>query len=245
MSNTDPQNPSNMQEQEQQTISALSNELEVFLRSFKDRDGNYKYFDKINNMMATSSTSITIDYIDFDSFSPLLAKDITHNPDEMLSAFNEAVISVLLEIHPDYTNEIREHIRVRIGNYAVQKGLRDINADVINKLLGVSGMVVRSSEVKPLGKRIAYRCLNCNQISFSQLKGLSLKKPQRCLNCSEKEMEMDVESSLFIDFQLVRLQELPEDLPAGQLPHYIEVLAFNVATIPPLATEQVCCSITS
>lgn len=223
MSNTDPQNPSNMQEQEQQTISALSNELEVFLRSFKDRDGNYKYFDKINNMMATSSTSITIDYIDFDSFSPLLAKDITHNPDEMLSAFNEAVISVLLEIHPDYTNEIREHIRVRIGNYAVQKGLRDINADVINKLLGVSGMVVRSSEVKPLGKRIAYRCLNCNQISFSQLKGLSLKKPQRCLNCSEKEMEMDVESSLFIDFQLVRLQELPEDLPAGQLPHYIEV----------------------
>ena len=212
-----------MQEQEQQTISALSNELEVFLRSFKDRDGNYKYFDKINNMMATSSTSITIDYIDFDSFSPLLAKDITHNPDEMLSAFNEAVISVLLEIHPDYTNEIREHIRVRIGNYAVQKGLRDINADVINKLLGVSGMVVRSSEVKPLGKRIAYRCLNCNQISFSQLKGLSLKKPQRCLNCSEKEMEMDVESSLFIDFQLVRLQELPEDLPAGQLPHYIEV----------------------
>src|SRR6187402_868973 len=192
-----------MQEQEQQTISALSNELEVFLRSFKDRDGNYKYFDKINNMMATSSTSITIDYIDFDSFSPLLAKDITHNPDE--------------------TNEIREHIRVRIGNYAVQKGLRDINADVINKLLGVSGMVVRSSEVKPLGKRIAYRCLNCNQIGFSQLKGLSLKKPQRCLNCSEKEMEMDVESSLFIDFQLVRLQELPEDLPAGQLPHYIEV----------------------
>ena len=66
MSNTDPQNPSNMQEQEQQTISALSNELEVFLRSFKDRDGNYKYFDKINNMMATSSTSITIDYIDFE-----------------------------------------------------------------------------------------------------------------------------------------------------------------------------------
>jgi replicative DNA helicase Mcm len=112
---------------------------------------------------------------------------------------------------------------VRIGNYAVQKGLRDISADVINKLLGVSGMVVRSSEVKPLGKRLAYRCLNCNQISFSQLKGLSLKKPMRCTSCAEKELEMDVENSLFIDFQLVRLQELPEDLPAGQLPHYIEV----------------------
>src|SRR5690606_20596916 len=108
------------QEQEEQTISALSNELERFLRSFKDRDGNYKYFDKINNMMAASSTSITIDYIDFDSFAPSLAKDITHKPDEMLSAFNEAVTSILLEIHPEYANTIREHVRVRIGNYAVQ-----------------------------------------------------------------------------------------------------------------------------
>lgn len=212
-----------MQDQEQQTISALSNELETFLRSYKDREGNYRYFDKINNMMATSSTSITVDYIDFDGFNPSLAKDITHHPDEMFSAFNEAVTSILLEIHPDYAHEIKDHIKVRIGNYAVQKGLRDISADVINKLLGVSGMVVRSSEVKPLGKRLAYRCLNCNQISFSQLMGLALKKPLRCTSCAEKELEMDVENSLFIDFQLVRLQELPEDLPAGQLPHYIEV----------------------
>jgi replicative DNA helicase Mcm len=211
------------QQQQQQTISALSNELELFLRSFKDRTGNYKYFDKINNMIATSSAYIAVDYIDFDSFNPSLAKDITHKPDEMFDAFNEAVISILSEIHPEYAGEIKDNIRVRIGNYAVQKGLRDINADVINKLLGVSGMVVRSSEVKPFGKKIAYRCLNCNQINLSQLKGLSLRKPQRCLNCSEKELEMDIENSLFIDFQLVRLQELPEDLPAGQLPHYIEV----------------------
>jgi len=214
---------SNFQEQQQQTISALSNELELFLRSFKDRTDNYKYFDKINNMIATSSAYIAVDYIDFDSFNPSLAKDITHKPDEMFDAFNEAVISILSEIHPEYAGEIKDNIRVRIGNYAVQKGLRDINADVINKLLGVSGMVVRSSEVKPFGKKIAYRCLNCNQINLSQLKGLSLRKPQRCLNCSEKELEMDIENSLFIDFQLVRLQELPEDLPAGQLPHYIEV----------------------
>ena len=219
----DSSNIQEQQQQQQQTISALSNELELFLRSFKDRTGDYKYFDKINNMIATSSAYITVDYIDFDSFNPSLAKDITHKPDEMFDAFNEAVISILSEIHPEYAGEIKDNIRVRIGNYAVQKGLRDINADVINKLLGVSGMVVRSSEVKPFGKKIAYRCLNCNQINLSQLKGLSLRKPQRCLNCSEKELEMDIENSLFIDFQLVRLQELPEDLPAGQLPHYIEV----------------------
>ena len=39
-------------------------------------------------------------------------------------------------------------------------------------------MVVISSEVKPLAKKIGYRCLNCDTINESQLKGLTLQKPQ-------------------------------------------------------------------
>ncbi len=212
---------------EQQTAAALANDLEKFLKAFKDRDSNYKYFDRINNMMASGVQSLIVDYIDLDSYNPFLAKEITHKPDEYLEAFNEAVLSILREIHPDYEQEIREKIRVRIGNYTVQKGLREINADLINKLVSVSGMVVRSSEVKPLAKKVAYKCTNCNTVTEAQLKGLVMKKPLKCPACSEKELEMDPESSLFIDFQLVRLQELPEDLPAGQLPHYIEVTVMS------------------
>src|ERR671910_719098 len=207
----------------QKTESALVNDLEEFLRAFKDRTGNYKYFDRINNLMAANSTSLVVDYIDFDTFKPELAKLITNEPDEMFDAFNKAIFNVLYEIHPDYANEIQNNIKVRIGNYTVQKSLREINAEVINKLVGVSGMVVRSSEVKPLAKKIGYRCLSCGEITEAQLRGLVLKKPLRCGKCSEKELEMDPETSIFIDFQMVRLQELPEDLPAGHLPHYLEV----------------------
>jgi replicative DNA helicase Mcm len=212
---------------EQQTAAALANDLEKFLKSFKDRDSNYKYFDRINNMMASGAQSLMVDYIDLDSYSPVLAKEITHKPDEHLEAFNEAVLLVLREIHPDYEQEIRDKIRVRIGNYTVQKGLREINADLIDKLVSISGMVVRSSEVKPLAKKVAYRCMNCNTVSEAQLKGLVMKKPLKCHACAEKELEMDPENSVFIDFQMVRLQELPEDLPAGQLPHYIEVTVMS------------------
>ncbi|MFL6323352.1 MAG: ATPase, partial [Nitrososphaeraceae archaeon] len=212
-----------MAEQQEQTTAALVNDLERFLRAFKDREGKYKYFNRINHMMAANSISLVVDYIDFDTFRPDLAKQITHNPDDMLEAFNAAVLYILNEIHPDYAQEIQDKIKVRIGNYTVQKGLRDINAEVIDKLIGVSGMVVRSSEVKPLAKKIGYRCLNCNTINEAQLKGLVLKKPSKCLNCSEKDLEMDPDNSIFTDFQMVRLQELPEDLPAGQLPHYVEV----------------------
>jgi replicative DNA helicase Mcm len=213
--------------EQEQTSAALSNQLEAFLRGFKDREGNYRYFDLINHMMASNSTSLVVDYIDLDIASPDLAKLITYKPDETLEAFNEAVISVLREIHFDYAEETKDKIKVRIGNYTVQKGLREINAEMIDKLIGVSGMVVRTSEVKPLAKKIGYRCQNCEAVNEAQLKGLSLKKPTKCINCSEKELEMDPDNSLFTDFQLVRLQELPEDLPAGQLPHYVEVTVMD------------------
>jgi len=208
---------------ELKTESAIVNDLEEFLRAFRDRSRNYKYFDRINNMMAANSTSLLVDYIDFDTFKPDLAKKITDDPDEMLEAFNKAVFSILYEIHPDYAEEISNNIKVRIGNYTVQKGLREINAEAINKLIAVSGMVVRTSEVKPLAKKIGYRCLSCGEINEAQLKSLVLKKPLKCKQCSEKELEMDPDTSIFIDFQMVRLQELPEDLPAGHLPHYLEV----------------------
>ena len=216
-----------MTEQKQQTTSAISDELESFLRAYKDRDGKYKYFDRINNMMASNTTFIVVDYIDLDRNKPELTKLITDTPDDMFDAFNKAVYSILREIHYDYAEEIKDKIKVRIGNYSVQKGLREINADVINKLISVPGMVVRTSEIKPLAKKIAYACLNCNTLNEAQLKGLALKKPMRCTQCSEKELEMDPEHSYFTDFQLVRIQELPEDLPAGQLPHYVEVTVMD------------------
>jgi replicative DNA helicase Mcm len=211
------------QQEQQRTPSALANDLKGFLEAFKDREGSYKYFDRINNMMALGAQSLVVDYIDLDSYNPTLAKEITHQPDEHFVAFNEAVLEKMREIHPDYEQEIRDKIRVRIGNYTVQKGLRDINADLIDKLVSVSGMVVRSSEIKPLAKKIAYRCTSCSELFDAQLKGLVLKKPLKCPKCGEREFDMDAENSLFIDFQMVRLQELPEDLPAGQLPHYVEV----------------------
>ncbi|MCI0559782.1 MAG: ATPase, partial [Nitrososphaera sp.] len=86
---------------EQQTTAALADQLAVFLKSFKDKEGNYKYFERINNLMASNDLSLVVDYIDLDLHDPSLAKEITHKPDEYLQAFSDAVLSVLREIHPD------------------------------------------------------------------------------------------------------------------------------------------------
>ena len=115
----------------------------------------------------------------------------------------------------------------RIVNYPVQRSLREINAEIINKMTSVSGMIVRASEVKPLAKELTYICPEGHTTVVILSRGMSIKSPLRCSTpkCQHKELEVEPESSKFIDFQILRIQELPEDLPPGQLPHYVDVTA--------------------
>ncbi|MEK6964711.1 MAG: minichromosome maintenance protein MCM, partial [Thermoproteota archaeon] len=147
------------------------------------------------------------------------------NPDEILDAFARAIKEILQERFPQYAEKIKDEIRARIINFPIQRSLRQINAEIINKMTSVSGMVVRSSEIKPLAKEIIYKCPIGHKTHMILLKGLSVNTPTKCSDpkCTQKEFRIDPESSRFIDFQILRLQELPEDLPPGQLPHYVDV----------------------
>jgi len=206
------------------TPSALSDEVKDFLRQFKEKDGSYKYVEQIDHMMPKRSTYIVVDYNDLVLNSRIETK-FNENPDEILDAFTRAIKEILQERFPQYAEKIKDDIRARIINFPIQRSLRQINAEIINKMTSVSGMVVRSSEIKPLAKEIIYKCHVGHKTHMILLKGLNVNTPTKCSDpkCTQKEFRIDPESSRFIDFQILRLQELPEDLPPGQLPHYVDV----------------------
>lgn len=206
------------------TESALSDMVKNFLAQFKDKTGSFKYVEQIDQMMPKISKYIVIDYNDLVANFDIESK-FNENPDEILNAFARAIKEILQERFPKYAEKIKDEIRARIANYPVQRSLRQINAEVIGKVTSVSGMVVRSSEVKPLAKELIYVCPDHHVTQRFLLQGMSVNVPVKCdtPNCQHKDLEIKPESSTFIDFQILRLQELPEDLPPGQLPHYIDI----------------------
>ena len=206
------------------TESALSDMVKNFLAQFKDKTGSFKYVEQIDQMMPKTSKYIVIDYNDLVANFDIESK-FNENPDEILNAFARAIKEILQERFPKYAEKIKDEIRARIANYPVQRSLRQINAEVIGKVTSVSGMVVRSSEVKPLAKELIYVCPDHHVTQRFLLQGMSVNVPVKCdtPNCQHKDLEIKPESSTFIDFQILRLQELPEDLPPGQLPHYIDI----------------------
>lgn len=204
--------------------SKLQDQVKDFLSQFKDKSGSYKYVDEIDQMMAKKIQYIVADYNDLVSY-PEIESVFSTEPDEILHAFSGAIKDILKERFPQYAEKIRHDIRVRISNYPAQRSLREVNAEVIGRMISVSGMVVRASEIKPLAKELVYICPEGHQTKRIQEKGLEFKEPLKCDNgkCTHRDLDLNPEQSKFIDFQMVRLQELPEDLPPGQLPHYLDV----------------------
>jgi replicative DNA helicase Mcm len=209
---------------ETQTESALSGYVKEFLLEFKDEKGNFRYVDDIDNMMPSKSKFINVDYNDL-VLHPDIESVFNESPDSILEAFSRAIKEILQERFPKYAKKIEHEIRARIANYPVQRSLRQINAEVIGKITSVSGMVLRASEVKPLAKELVFVCPEGHRTDVIIGHGLSLTSPVQCSNpkCNHRELGIEPESSRFIDVQFVRLQELPEDLPPGQLPHYLDV----------------------
>ena len=205
--------------------SALSDGVKEFLKQHKDKQGSFNYVEQIDQMMPKSARYIVVDYNDLVSH-PQIESKFNENPDEILAAFARAIKEILQERFPQYATKIKEEIRARIVNYPVQRSLRQINAEIINKMTSVSGMVVRSSEVKPLAKEITYKCSNDHEFHITLEKGMTVPPLYRCgidPKCTSKDFTIQPDKSRFIDFQIARLQELPEDLPPGQLPHYVDV----------------------
>ncbi len=215
-----------MMSAESQTFSqsGLSDKIKEFLIQFKSKDRLYSYVEEIDQMMSKQAKFIVIDYNDLVTESEI-ESIFNEQPDIVLDAFAHAVNEILQEKFPQYAEKIKDETRVRIVNYPVQRSLRQINAEVISKMTSVSGMVVRSSEVKPLAKEIIYVCAENHITQIFLEKGMSVNAPSKCSNpkCANRDLEVKPDASKFIDFQILRLQELPEDLPPGQLPHYIDV----------------------
>ncbi|MBT5842255.1 MAG: minichromosome maintenance protein MCM, partial [Thaumarchaeota archaeon] len=206
------------------TDSALSDKVKEFLTRFKDSHGIYKYVEAIDEMMPKNAKYIIVDYNDL-VVEPEIEVIFAENPDRLFDAFSRAIKEALQTRFPDYAEKIKDEVRARLINFPLERSLRQINAETIGHLTSVSGMVVRASEVKPLAKELVFVCADEHQTKVIQLKGMDVKIPVVCDNpsCKHRDFDLKPEASKFIDFQILRLQELPEDLPPGQLPHYIDV----------------------
>jgi len=180
-------------------------------------------------MAVSGKTSLTVDFEDILIFDNKLAEELRERPDEYLKHANNAAYAQLQTEDPEYAEKIAEKgetVTARIVRLLDTAQLRKLGSDHIGKLVMIEGIVVRSTPVRPMVMRAAFKCKRCGETTALDQSGQFLKAPFTCSNpsCGAKGMfDFIQEESTFIDSQDLRIQERPEDLPPGQLPRTLHV----------------------
>ena len=204
------------------TQSKLYDQFELFLKSVKSQDGKFKYREQIAKLAALGKKSVVVDYQDILKFDPDLAVFLIDSPDAALQELTRAAFETLKIENPEYAEEIKDEFKVRIRGLTEKLNLRSVGSKYIDKLVSVGGMVVRTSEIMPIIKVAAFVC-PLGHVNLVPQSGPVLRKPSKCSECGDKNLELDKTKSVFTDYQVIRIQELPEELPPGQLPQYIDI----------------------
>ncbi len=188
-----------------------------------------KYRQAIAQMAVAGKTSLIVDFEDLATFDRRLSETLLEKPEEYLKHADNAAFSQLQIEDAEYAEKLAdktETVTIRVVRLWEPTPLRKLGSNNIGKLLMVEGIVVRSTPVRPMVIRAAFKCRRCGNITYLDQTGQFLRPPLKCRdpNCEGKgPFDFIQEESTFIDSQDLRLQERPEDLPPGQLPRTLHV----------------------
>lgn len=131
-------------------------------------------------------------------------------------------------------NEIsRRGVQVMLRSNESSREVRVLGSSDVSKLVAVSGIVIASSKVRCKGTAVVLKCRNCNdKITVGVNPGLGgFAVPRTCRRVlAENEVDCPLDpyvvlpdESKFMDNQTLKLQELPECVPTGEMPRSISL----------------------
>ncbi|XP_070557526.1 DNA replication licensing factor mcm2-like [Ptychodera flava] len=197
----------------------IYNRFKNFLRSFVDQKGHNLYREKIRQMCENNKESLVVDYNMLASEEQVLAYFLPEAPAETLKIFDEAAKEVVLSMFPQY-DRIAKEIHVRIAELPLVEELRSLRQLHLNQLIRTSGVVTSSTGILPQLNMIKYDCMKCNFIlgPFYQNQNQEVK-PGSCPECqSTGPFEINMEQTVYQNYQRITIQESPGKVAAGRLP---------------------------
>uniref|UniRef100_A0A8C9WXR5 DNA replication licensing factor MCM4 n=1 Tax=Sander lucioperca TaxID=283035 RepID=A0A8C9WXR5_SANLU len=169
---------------------------------------------------------LNVNCLHVQSFDAELYRQLICYPQEVIPTFDMAVNELFFERFPDSILEFQ--IQVRPYNALKTRNMRNLNPEDIDQLITISGMVIRTSQLIPEMQEAFFQCQVCAFSTRVEVDRGRIAEPSVCRNCNTTHSLAIVHNrSVFSDKQMVKIQESPEDMPAGQTPHTTIVYAHN------------------
>lgn len=199
-----------------------------FLAVFADSSGDRVYARSIDDMCAANEQSLHVSYLHLSQLEPLLAIWVADAPGQVLPLFHEAARREVLKRFSSY-HAIHASIFVRIKDLPISDAIRDIRQSHLNALIRISGVVTRRTGVFPQLQSVKFDCIKCGYINGPIIQNANSEiKLASCVQCQSKgPFSVNVEQTLYRNYQKMTLQESPGSVPAGRLPRSKEIVLLH------------------
>jgi hypothetical protein len=125
-------------------------------------------------------------------------------------------------------NSLTSKIQVRPFNLRHLSQMRALDPLAIDTLLSLQGMVVRCSPLVPDLKIASFICQICGHVLEVTVDRGKIAEPTQCNTCLKKNSHKLIHNrSIYSNKQVVRLQETPDEVPAGETPASIVMLVYD------------------
>lgn len=212
-------------------------------RSIEPEDSNLYYINQLNNMRDLGFTNLNLDAKNLLSYpaTKKLYYQLINYPQEVIPIMDQTVKDCMVSLIMDNNelttgnaniDDIETNIyTIRPYNLnAVEKGMRELNPNDIDKLVSVKGLVLRATSIIPDMKVAFFKCNACDHTIAVEIDRGVISEPTKCPRevCGQTNSMMIVHNrSSFADKQVIKLQETPDLVPDGQTPHSINLCVYD------------------
>jgi DNA replication licensing factor MCM5 len=217
--------------------------LKEFILAFQI-DGAFVYRDQIRENVLVRQYYCDIDVAHLISYNEELAHKLTSDPADIIPLFEAALKQCTQRIvYPQKPNvELPQH-QLLLHSSVSQVSIRDLNATNVSHLVRIPGIVIGASTLSSKATLLSIQCRNCahteNLVVEGGFSGITL--PRICgrnkipgqesgTDCPMDPYFVVHERCQFIDQQVIKLQEAPDQVPVGELPRHILVSADRYLT---------------
>lgn len=214
----------------------LQRRFREFLRQFRAGAGcSFTYRDELKRHYNLGEYWIEVEMEDLASFDEDLADSLYKQPAEHLELLEEAAKEVADEVTRPRPagEEVLQDIQVMLKSDASPSSIRSLKSDMMSHLVKIPGIIIAASAVRAKATRISIQCRSCrntltNIAMRPGLEGYAL--PRKCNTdqagrprCPLDPYFIMPDKCKCVDFQTLKLQELPDAVPHGEMPRHMQL----------------------
>ena len=186
------------------------------------------YIQLLNEIKQTEIYVLTVNCDHIYQFDRSLYQQLVNYPSDIIPLFDLGANDLFKQLNGESALEDDFKIQVRTNKLRHLTSMRELGPEKMDMLVAIKGIVIRCSDIVPDMRIATFRCAQCGFLEKVTLERGKVEEPNSCNRCLAKySFELMHNYSLFSDKQHIKLQETPENIPEGEVPHTVLICCYD------------------